>query len=726
MASQSSAFELKLSEDVEKIVSQHELWLKTNGGEGARADLSGKNLRGSVLSQRNLSGADLTGAQLAGARLDGTEFRGAVLRNADFGDDAKLMPGQFSGADLQGAKMPDLFDDGDQLDKASSSARWIFRAMLLSCGYFLLMIATISEAQILTSTGLLPLPFTGSQSNQVFFDFFMLGPPMLLGLFIYFHIYLHRLRERLAGLPAVFPDGVPLYRKVYPWMLSEIACRHYANANPRPHFHRLQNVICGSLSNFLVPIVLFYFWLTYLPLHRYGRSIFHTIWFAAAVAFSLMAHRINREVAQGKGLDRIRIRSLFKKAELRKLWSHPRGWEWALFGVTLIAFFVLTYGAVRGYRPNLAKEPPLSEPEFLTSWIKELIPWLLDRGPYSTYANLTERDLSVRITNPPPPGGNAGKEMAPDSWTPSARDYRGCPDAGGSDANARGARLKGQNLRYAQARGAFLANGDLRDTDLFGADLSEARLQGAHVSKNTNFAHADLKCADLTGVEGLEDTNFKKARNWLFARYDGPLGKRLGLARLFSSQPEDHSWGDTIDLSDTNLRHTDLSNKNLVHGKFSGADMDQAQLAGADVFEADFRQARNLTADQVRSATNWLRATYDTAMMAGLRLADNTHVHEGRLDFRRYNLRGNNLSKHDLSNVNLQFSELQGTKFVGADLTGVLLTCATLDRDTDFTGAKVTPEQIRTARWEGALTNLLPDEEMRNKLRDAKPYSQCH
>ncbi len=68
-------------------------------------------------------------------------------------------------------------------------------------------------------------------------------------------------------------------------------------------------------------------------------------------------------------------------------------------------------------------------------------------------------------------------------------------------------------------------------------------------------------------------------------------------------------------LSGANLRGSDLSGANLRGADLSGANLRGANLRGAnlsnaDLDEADFRHARNLTADQVKSA-HWEQAMYD-------------------------------------------------------------------------------------------------------------------
>ena len=86
-----------MNEQLQKILIDHELWLKGEGGKQANlrgANLRGANLSGANLSEANLSWADLSGANLSGADLSGANLRGANLSWADL-----------SGADLSWADL---------------------------------------------------------------------------------------------------------------------------------------------------------------------------------------------------------------------------------------------------------------------------------------------------------------------------------------------------------------------------------------------------------------------------------------------------------------------------------------------------------------------------------------------------------------------------------------------------------------------------------------------
>lgn len=79
------------AKELEEILVKHAEWLKTEGEEGERADLSDVDLRGADLSDANLHGADLYSANLSDADLHGADldysafplWRGALKMHID-------------------------------------------------------------------------------------------------------------------------------------------------------------------------------------------------------------------------------------------------------------------------------------------------------------------------------------------------------------------------------------------------------------------------------------------------------------------------------------------------------------------------------------------------------------------------------------------------------------------------------------------------------------------
>lgn len=114
-------------EELNKILKEHELWLKGEGWERAdlndtnlnhtnlrfidlrRADLRGTNLRYTNLNYANLEGANLEGADLSDTNLRYSDLSNANLNNVNFKyadlSNADLSYANLRGANLEGANL---------------------------------------------------------------------------------------------------------------------------------------------------------------------------------------------------------------------------------------------------------------------------------------------------------------------------------------------------------------------------------------------------------------------------------------------------------------------------------------------------------------------------------------------------------------------------------------------------------------------------------------------
>ena len=118
--------------NLEKVLKEHENWLKGIGGQ--RADLRHANLQGSDLRHANLQGSDLRDANLQGANLRDADLQdanlqGANLRGADLRD-ADLQGANLRGADLRDADLRDADLQGSDLRHADLD----FSCLPLWCG----------------------------------------------------------------------------------------------------------------------------------------------------------------------------------------------------------------------------------------------------------------------------------------------------------------------------------------------------------------------------------------------------------------------------------------------------------------------------------------------------------------------------------------------------------------------------------------------------------------
>ena len=231
-----------------EILEQHGDWLESGGEIGIQADFS----------RENLEGADLIDARLQDAILNK-----AILRRADL--DArgpargKFTPGRSSGFQLA----------GNHVSAGKSSGRYTRRRdrapQYSTCGskpvWRCASCRTLALGGIETSSGSsrqsrlvsIPkfhsersdmvedfhnqrcpalrrnapaLPYFRLQADVPYIPFFLFGPVVVLSVYICFHLYLQRLWDGAAQLPAIFLDGRTL-DACLPWFARWSARRHF-------------------------------------------------------------------------------------------------------------------------------------------------------------------------------------------------------------------------------------------------------------------------------------------------------------------------------------------------------------------------------------------------------------------------------------------------------------------------------------------------------------------
>jgi uncharacterized protein YjbI with pentapeptide repeats len=99
------------AEEVQRHLRAHELWVRSGGRRGKRAelvgyDLSGFDFSGALLAAARLDRSIFAEARFADAMLAAARFRGANLRGADF-TNADLRGADLRGANLREAKLAD-------------------------------------------------------------------------------------------------------------------------------------------------------------------------------------------------------------------------------------------------------------------------------------------------------------------------------------------------------------------------------------------------------------------------------------------------------------------------------------------------------------------------------------------------------------------------------------------------------------------------------------------
>jgi uncharacterized protein YjbI with pentapeptide repeats len=630
--------------DLREIIENHGLWLDSHGEAGACADFSGKNLAyaemvdarlpNALFHKSNLKGADLTLADLRGAALVqanlaeanllGTQLQQADLQGANLQGATGLLSPQLAGANLFATGLPESISSLEGLRlvrETASKAGWILCLTLLLNGLIWLRIFTTPDSQLVKNSS--ALPFSALQTTLPFIPFYLFGPVVILSLYLCFHLYMQRLWDGIAQLPAIFPDGRRLDASL-PW---------YARWSARGHFQWLRKsqsplgfleaAIAILLLYWVTPATVLLFWARYMTLEDLRGTTLHIFLVAGAIAAAMSFPRM---AGKAFGPDSTRLatdRNSSSKRSILALRIVP-----PVAGILLFLLSIGTFlGVPHDYRATAQWPAP---------GIKLWAPDILWTFGYNPFAQLTEAELSTK-----PPG-----------WTGRNEEI----------ASVRGANLNRLRLRYIQAYGAFLVKAHLWRTDLRNAYLSEADLREANLRQvdlqfaildRANLARATLPETDLRNANldraDLHDANLSFAMlseaTLLDATLDGAnlyksdlhsallqrasLKKtdlreanmentNLTMAALAGAYLVSTSMGNArlknADLSQAILTDADLRKSDLSGAHLEGAILQGANLAGANLQGADLRGAEGLTPPQVCSAANPLEAQMDESL----------------------------------------------------------------------------------------------------------------
>lgn len=630
--------------DLREFIENHGSWLDSGGETGIRADLSGKNLEGAdlvdarlrdaLLHKTILKGADLTladfraatlvQANLAEANLLGTQFHEANLQAVEMKDATGLLSPQLAGTNLFGAVLPGSISPFDGLKLVRQTARnggWLMGLILLLNGLVCLRIFTTPDAHLVRNSS--ALPFSSMQEILPFIPFYLFGPVLILCLYLSFHLYMQRLWDGIAQLPAIFPDGRRL-DACLPWFARWSARSHFRwLRNSQSPLAFLEAAIAILLLYWVAPATVLLFWGRYLTLEDLRGTTLHILLVVGAIAAAMNFPRL---AGRAFATDTTRF-SQAEKISKKRVGMILRGVPPGI-GLLLSLLSIGTFlGVPHDYRPA-ADSPGLG----MKAWAADVL-WTVG---YNPFAQLTEADVSSK----------------PRGWTGREEEI----------ALVNGANLNRLSLRYIQAYGAFLVKAHLWRTDLRSAYLSEADLREANLRQvnlrsavldrarltratlpeadlqNANLDRADLRDANLSfailseatlldaTLDGanlyksdlhsalLQRASLKKAdlreanlenSNLTMANLAESylISTKLSGARLKNADLS------RVILTDANLRKSDLSGANLQGAVLRGTDLGGANLQGADL-----RGAEGMTATQVCSAVNLRETQMDASL----------------------------------------------------------------------------------------------------------------
>ena len=312
----------------------------------SNADLQGATLDVVTLEGTNCQGADLRGIDFGEARLTGTVFHDTDLRTANLSKVTGLQAGQLAGADLSGTTMPEKpaieFKGLANVEEASRNARKLFLSMQIVCAYTLLTAVTTTDAALLTNSATTPLPIIGARVPVV--GFYLLTPVLLLGFYAYLHLYLKRLWEGLAALPAVFPDNRTLDQAAYPWLLNGMICALRPRlARYRPDLFRLQYMASVVAAWCVVPLTILGLWGRFLTRQDPVGTPWLVICVLGAVGSGAYFYRLTAKTLRGANVPPPERPRWFRRSAWALLMVAIGLFGYASYTVTAGEFFGLTW-----------------------------------------------------------------------------------------------------------------------------------------------------------------------------------------------------------------------------------------------------------------------------------------------------------------------------------------------------------------------------------------------
>lgn len=516
------------------------------------ADLTNAHLANCYLEEVNLRGAKLKNANLEGATFDRTDLHEANLREANLRNSdltkAKTSGLRLPDADLNGAKLPDalqkLYDKLGSVSEISDSAKKLFLALLAACLYSWLTIATTKDVDLITNRASSPLPII--QTVIPIVGFYIVAPIILLCIYFYFHFYLQKLWEELAQLPAIFPDGKPLYQRADPWLFNDLVRAHFTRLKKdRPFLSYLQQWISILLAWGLVPITLLLFWGRYLVRRDKIWSSILGILLLISIVFGFQLYRLARNTMRGINRDTFAWRG--RRLRYSGLLIASAGL------LSMVAFVGSTLLIEFPYFTEPSKPNQISDrTSRATLWLTTLLtPNFIDTDasvkPPSWTGKKEEELDSVKGAN------LTGKDLrhlrAQRAFLANAQlvlsilDYADLRDADLRQANLSRAHMKHVNLTQTNLRSSILWEADLTDSLLMGTDLTNADLDDANLTNiRVGFSAptppgsssaVDVKYASFRGTKGINEL-IKLGRHWDMAFYDKEVLQLLGL-------PPDHN-----------------------------------------------------------------------------------------------------------------------------------------------------------------------------------------
>ena len=483
-------------------------------------------------------------------------------------------------------------DELKHIEHISVNARGTWFALIAALLFSAIAVAGVNDSDFFSHDSSLTLPIINFAVPIE--SFFISAPVIVLGLFVYLHLYLGKLWRALDALGANPELESAIENVVFPWLVSDAAIYLRPNVSEK-EYRRLTIVIVFALLWLAGPFVLLLFWWRSFTPH----SVWLTLWVGLILGLGVVC----------AALSLLAFWKVIRKTSEETYNSQKKFvYELAVVGCLLIA--VIGFLRVGGFNLNTH--------ENCLGWIGPTVatqlPFGLPDWPVQS-ANLYNAEIVQRPSDWIPhheaetrflaqysgkkPKDISGKE----SWMKTARA------AFDQEQKARRDSLKSQNfecknLQKLEAQEAFLLGAKMRKADLRGANFLSAILEGADLRQaklqraklrfaklqtailwEADLSHACFEKADLTRADlSKSNLSFAELRKANFtqsyaaeARFDGAYLEKADLTEIVATK--------------SNFSNAKFLKAKLLGANLSGANLSNAILLEADLFDADLTDA---------------------------------------------------------------------------------------------------------------------------------------
>lgn len=664
-------------------------------------DLSGADFSNSNVAYATFAMSNLHGALFSAATTTETEFRSADARHVDFMRVKDLTSWQLAGVDLSGAQLPNYIKSFEALElvaELSRRGRNILNLLLAFLIFIFFTLITTDSLSLLRGSVEIKFPFSGTTGPVA--SFYLFAPFIILIPYVYLLFHYVELSRSLSRLPAVFPNGLVLHDRIYPWLLRGFALPPFRARRIKGMHYRL--ILERSTWVFFIcmPVgtVLFLIWWWCLPLRnlplfwtQMGCAVFGLVVTIAAIL--LRERHFNRQ--PGEGFYRpILIVSLFaliapiQVGVGKSLFDYDFMEERAIFRFHPLAYF----------DDSAESSLVISAPIWLTDMLYINVSGkLVSVGDKKRCGEIIQKNSVLEDLEEVIIPNRLGNEK--DFYHPDDLDLRNRTFRFGKFSNAK-------------MEGVQMDGTDLSETDFTGTQIDCASLNGVNFGKSV-FSNASMRVTKIVDAK-FDKSDFSEAnvsysdvRNGKFFEVNLQKTKffrtRLGGSEFRSS---DLSWAD---LRKADLHKVKVTNGSMKMANMTGATADGIKFSAVNlesvsgdnvsarlaVFEyikngrgASFR--KSIMQDSTFNHTNFVQSNFSGAVLSGSK-------------FERAIFKEAKFKNADLHGIESNLSDYSYADFQGADLTKARFSKSVVFDQTNFEAAILISTDLRGANLRSSM-----------------------